>query len=108
VLVVKDNPRPVKNLPTCIKNNEKTWPKVCAKDAKTAFADDPLPAAVDAVASPNTALLNLDDVYCGPAICEPVIGKVLVYRDDNHITNTFAKTLQVKFFEAIQALRVSS
>jgi hypothetical protein len=108
VLVVKDNPRPVKKLSSCILNNEKTWPTDCAVNPETAFLDDPLPEAVAQVGSSKTRLLSLDNIYCGPASCEPVIGKVLVYRDDNHISNTFAKTLQVSFFEAIQAFRAAS
>ncbi|MEY4434141.1 MAG: hypothetical protein RIR16_181 [Actinomycetota bacterium] len=108
VLVVKDNPRPVKKLSSCILKNEKTWPTDCAVSPETAFLDDPLPEAVAQVGSTNTKLLSLDNIYCGPASCEPVIGKVLVYRDDNHISNTFAKTLQVSFFEAIQAFRAAS
>jgi len=108
VLVVKDNPRPVKKLSSCILNNEKTWPTDCAVSPETAFLDDPLPEAVAQIGSTKTRLLSLDNVYCGPASCEPVIGKVLVYRDDNHISNTFAKTLQVSFFDAIQAFRAAS
>src|SRR5690606_23320504 len=41
----------------------------------------------------NVRYADLSDHICSAATCEPVIGKVLVYRDRNHITATYMKTL---------------
>ena len=38
-------------------------------------------------------LLNFDDIFCDELNCLPVIGHAVVYRDDNHLTDTFARTL---------------
>jgi hypothetical protein len=38
-------------------------------------------------------LLNFDDIFCDDLYCLPVIGHAVVYRDDNHLTDTFARTL---------------
>jgi hypothetical protein len=32
-------------------------------------------------------------MFCGAQVCEPIIGNVLVYRDDDHITSTYIRTL---------------
>ncbi|WP_433407545.1 acyltransferase family protein [Saccharomonospora azurea] len=42
---------------------------------------------------PNTSFVDLSDYYCTETQCPPVIGNVLVYMDDNHVSDTFMKTL---------------
>lgn len=41
---------------------------------------------------PGVEVLDMSAYFCRQGICPAVIGNVLVYRD-NHMTNTFAKTL---------------
>jgi hypothetical protein len=41
----------------------------------------------------SVTLINFDDVFCDAENCFPVIGNVIVFRGDNHLTNTFTKTL---------------
>jgi hypothetical protein len=38
-------------------------------------------------------LANFDDFFFKEKVCAPVIGNVIVYRDANHLSNTFVKTL---------------
>lgn len=38
-------------------------------------------------------LLDLTRRFCGAARCYPVVGGVYVYKDDNHMNATFARTL---------------
>jgi hypothetical protein len=38
-------------------------------------------------------VIDLTSYYCTADRCPSVIGDVIVYRDTNHITATFAKTL---------------
>ena len=66
-------------------------------------ADDPLRAA--ASARDTVTLLDFTDVFCGPDTCAPVVGGANVYRDQDHLTVTFADTLAPWYTEAItQAL----
>jgi hypothetical protein len=37
--------------------------------------------------------VDLTRHFCDPRRCLPVVGGVLVYRDDNHLTTLFAETL---------------
>jgi hypothetical protein len=55
-----------------------------------AAGDDPLQRAADQV--PGVEVLDMSDYLCRQETCPAVIGNVLVYRD-NHLTNTFAKSL---------------
>jgi hypothetical protein len=38
-------------------------------------------------------MVDVTSFYCTAAVCPPVIGHVLVYKDRTHITATFADTL---------------
>jgi hypothetical protein len=48
---------------------------------------------LDAAASAGVAVIDLSDVFCDDTTCVPVIGNVLAYRDPDHLTGTFAATL---------------
>jgi hypothetical protein len=52
---------------------------------------DPLVAAAAAI--PGASSIDLTPYYCTTDRCPSIIGNVIVYRDTNHITATFAKTL---------------
>ena len=41
----------------------------------------------------NVHFLDLSEYFCGPERCPPVIGNIIVYRDDSHITAAYARTL---------------
>ncbi|HSC20778.1 MAG TPA: acyltransferase family protein [Solirubrobacterales bacterium] len=43
--------------------------------------------------APGSHLIDLTPEICPQGICRSVIGNALVYRDDNHLTATFARTL---------------
>lgn len=93
VLVIKDNPRTVKASILCIKKNKYKNFAACQNPKKIAMLVDPQPAAVAKLSSPMTRLVDFTNVYCGPSKCDAVIGGVIVNRDGNHLTNTFALTL---------------
>jgi hypothetical protein len=93
VLVMKDNPRPIKAVLTCIQKNKFDNFAACQNLKKKAILFDPQPAAVAKLNSSLTHLVDYTDVYCDDTKCDAVIGGVIVNRDENHLTNTFAKTL---------------
>ena len=64
-------------------------------------ADDPLRDAASGLA--GVTLLDFTEVFCGTEVCSPVVGGANVYRDQDHITVTFADTLAPWYTEAINA-----
>lgn len=42
-------------------------------------------------------VVDLSSIFCDEESCFPVLGNSLVYFDDNHITDTFSKTLWPHF-----------
>lgn len=45
------------------------------------------------VLAPRTSVIDLTDLLCVEDVCPAVIGNVLVYRDTNHLTDTFVRTM---------------
>jgi len=43
---------------------------------------------------PGISAIDIRNVICPDGICRAVIGNVLVYRETNHITETFSRTLK--------------
>ena len=64
-------------------------------------ADDPVRDAASGAGS--VTLLDFTDVFCGSTTCSPVVGGANVYRDQDHLTVTFADTLAPWYSEAIEA-----
>ena len=89
VVAVRDTPSPRFDMPLCVDlhgpaSEECTVDRVSYYD-EDAFAALEVPEGVHKV--------DLTDAICGPSECAPVVGNVLVYRDDAHLTNTYAATL---------------
>jgi hypothetical protein len=90
VLAIKDNPRPVPKVIRCLEVNT---PEKCNPSRDEAFLFDPQVGAVERIDSELVSLVEFDDVYCDKSTCFSVIGNVVVYRDANHLTSTFTRTL---------------
>ncbi|MFC4373063.1 acyltransferase family protein [Nocardia halotolerans] len=51
------------------------------------------PAMAPAAGYPNIHLLDLSDAVCRPQRCRVVEGNVLIYRDEHHLTASYARSL---------------
>ena len=69
--------------------------------ADVLVADDPLRGAADGAA--GVTLLDFTEVYCGAEMCAPVVGGANVYRDQDHLTVTFADSLTPQYAAALRA-----
>jgi hypothetical protein len=86
IVAIKDSPNPGQNPVDCLLKN-----KDCSFVRSAALRFDP---QLEAAKNLKTVtLVNFDDVFCDKNSCEPIIGNAVVYRDDNHLTDTFARTL---------------
>ncbi|MFI2366009.1 SGNH hydrolase domain-containing protein [Promicromonospora sp. NPDC019610] len=90
VVTVRDNPRFEWFVPECV--DAAGFAEACGRPrAEQLAAVSPVPTAPGV---PATAVhLDLTDSICGPEVCAAVVGNVLVYRDDDHLTNTYVRTL---------------
>ena len=92
ILVIRDNPKPRKSYLACIESAGPTAAKDCqvSRDAGLKPHDGLYDAVKD---SRGVIPADFTDFYCSD-VCSPVINGMIVYRDNSHITNTFAVTLQ--------------
>jgi peptidoglycan/LPS O-acetylase OafA/YrhL len=81
------------DLPACIAENLSQYdPCALPRDTATlAVADDPMLAAVRA--TKGVGLVDLTDDFCGPVVCHPLIGGLIVNFGSNHMSATFSRTL---------------
>ncbi|MET0296079.1 MAG: SGNH hydrolase domain-containing protein, partial [Microbacterium sp.] len=93
VVVIKDVPKP------------RTHP--LAADCLSVHYDDPASCGMPRdealegrdivdrarVLAPRTFVVDITDRLCDETVCPAVIGNVVVYRDTNHLTDTFVRTL---------------
>jgi peptidoglycan/LPS O-acetylase OafA/YrhL len=92
VMILVDNPQVSKDTVTCVDRYGLEAAEKCAFARSRGFALDDgaynVAAAVEGV-----SVVDLTHLYCDDALCFPVIGNVIVYRDTNHITKTYASTM---------------
>ncbi|MGE2733861.1 acyltransferase family protein [Mycolicibacterium vaccae] len=93
VVVIRDTPKPNTSQPECVAGHLDSL-TACAtpRDRALDNRDQSQPAAVAAV--PGAQLVDLTDWVCPGTTCAPVIGGVIVFRDDSHMTATYAKSLE--------------
>ena len=93
VVVMEDTPWPTGDLVECVAANSSDV-QACARSRGTAIPEPARRAKVGiAVASLGGLLLDPTPWFCTAHTCPPIVGNVLVERDDNHITATYARTL---------------
>lgn len=100
VLLVRDNPRFDVDMYGCI---EEHGPEsaLCKRERSDVLAKwNP----AERLQSDRVDVLDLTEYLCPNGICEPVIGNVAVYMDDNHLTWAYARTLAPAFEVAVEKL----
>lgn len=102
VLAVRDNPRLPQTVTNCLDNPRQGFAACDAKRAELFVQDSP----TDAVAweLPDTKFLDFTDYFCGPTDCPAVIGNVIVYKDDTHVTRSYMETLTPIFEQQFRAV----
>ncbi|MFD7077977.1 acyltransferase family protein [Nocardioides sp. NPDC059952] len=103
VVALADNPMLTSEAMACLDGAESlAEASRCEMTHQEAYAtSDPLPEAVRR-AGAGAALVDLSAAYCTEERCPLVVGHVLAYRDQTHITATFSKTLAPYLVKAVQ------
>lgn len=102
IIVIEDNPRLPDDVVGCI---------VAATDAQLVegscdvprevalVTPDPLLRAADR--TDEVAVIETSDFYCTTVTCPAAIGGVIVYRDQHHLTATYARSVTPRLLERI-------
>jgi peptidoglycan/LPS O-acetylase OafA/YrhL len=91
VLALRDNPRFDYSVPDCVQNQPDDL-DACGISRHDVYAPDPPWTTVPDI-PPNVAFVDIADAVCDRERCPAVIGNVLVYLDDNHLTATYSTSM---------------
>lgn len=105
VLVIRDAPDGGRNVPGCIASHA-DWAKVCNNPRAAVLKYDPLYAAGQELQSDTVKTLDMSDLICDEKTCYTVIGGLIVYFDQGHLTNSFVKTLRPEISAALESVTV--
>ncbi|MBG6097559.1 acyltransferase family protein [Nocardioides luteus] len=103
IVALADNPMLTPAALGCLDGAESfAEASACEMTRQEAYAaSDPLPEAVRR-AGAGASLVDLSDAYCTDERCPLVVGHVLAYRDETHITATFSKTLAPHLVRSVE------
>ena len=92
-LLIHDTPKPKDNFIPCIEMYGAKSNLRCGLPLKGGLTpSDPMPAAVKGMK--NVVVADFTNLFCSSTYCPPVIGNIIVYRDNSHITSNWAEHLQ--------------
>src|SRR5699024_3024117 len=89
---ILDTPRLDLDVPECVAEHPDDLTQCAEKrsDALEASAYQDMQQAADAT---ETEAIDLTDMFCSAESCSAVIGDVLVWRDQHHMTATYSESL---------------
>lgn len=94
IVYVEDTPVPGRDIPACVSGSPGS-PADCAFSRTDAQLPDPLAQRIASGALPGVRSVGVNRVLCpgdGPT-CPAVLDRILLYRDDAHLTNAAAVVL---------------
>ncbi|WP_225623841.1 SGNH hydrolase domain-containing protein [Rhodococcus rhodochrous] len=91
IVILRDTPSFPVNIAECVDANRTTLSRCALPREEAILRRDRTQETVAAASS--ATLIDLLDAICPADRCAPVIGGVLVWRDDNHLTATYARSL---------------
>lgn len=93
VIAIRDNPQITAATLSCVtgQDSDVTDPTKCEVPVRTGLggADN----VAEAAKSDDVPVIDTAQYFCSATECPAVIGGVIVYRDEHHITATYSKTL---------------
>ena len=98
VAAVRDTPRLDVHAPSCTSENPESTDD-CGVEASRLFAETN--PAEGALIRDGLIHIDLTDYFCPNGFCSPVIGNVLVYIDNNHVTKSYIRSLTPLFTERL-------
>ena len=92
VLVLGPVPDPRSAVPVCLSAHLSDT-RACTPDRPIALNANGIAAEAAAARATGGQYAELSSLFCTDKVCPVIVGKDLVYRDDNHITVPYAQTL---------------
>ena len=91
VVAIRESPVLGINEPECVAKNPGSPARCDEPVTKVITANPPTLYAASAMAG-QVPVINMNPLICGPRKCSPVVGNVLVFQDNHHLTSTYSLT----------------
>jgi hypothetical protein len=65
----------------------------CAVPVSVAIPPDPPTWFAARAMGGKVPVIDMNDLICGPLLCEPVVGNVLVFQDQHHLSSAYSQSL---------------
>jgi hypothetical protein len=107
VVVIRDTPRGSTASTLCVQRAfaaRRPAGSRCSRPRAQALHTDPAVVAARRMGSPRVHAIDLSNFFCGPRRCFPVVGGAFVYKDGDHISTVFARTLGPYLLRAYDAI----
>jgi peptidoglycan/LPS O-acetylase OafA/YrhL len=92
VALIADTPRSNVDVPACLAQHRDSIEN-CTTSRADAFTWRHLRREKETVRLTDAKLVDLSSAVCPADPCPPIVGSMLVYRDNHHLTATFARSL---------------
>jgi peptidoglycan/LPS O-acetylase OafA/YrhL len=93
LVMIEDTPWPGKDIPDCLAANSDRISR-CARPTAESFAVPARQALVSATArSMNVTVIETRPWFCTDAVCPAVVGNIMTWRDNSHISPKYATML---------------
>jgi hypothetical protein len=107
VVVIRDTPRGSTASTLCVQRafaaRRAAGPR-CSRHRAQALHTDPAVVAARRLRSPRVHAIDLSNFFCDARRCFPVVGGAFVYKDGDHISTVFARTLGPYLLRAYDAI----
>lgn len=105
IVVLRDTPKVRNKTMDCVQeamDDDEDAAEECAVPRSRAVQPDPAETA--AQGDPRATVVDLNHAICTSDECLPVVGGVLVFKDEHHLTRTFSETLAPQLYRAVRPL----
>lgn len=107
VLLLSDTPTPFTDIPVCLAKNTTSISR-CVRARATTVNSPRIRREKEMAESIGAMYYDTSDFACGPKLCPPIIGNMVVYMDNNHITDTYSESLAPYLKMVVQAALADS
>ena len=91
VTAIKESPDLVEDVPTCVEQHPTQLAKCDVPTSKAIPRNSPVTDAAKLMGG-KVKVVDANSLICGPKVCAPVVGNVLVYSDRHHLTWYYSKS----------------
>jgi SGNH domain-containing protein len=107
IVVLRDTPRSSAASALCVQRQHAAGREAgrrCARSRAQALRTDPAVVAARRMGSPRVHAIDLSRFFCDARRCFPVVGGAAVYKDVDHMTTVFARSLGPYLLRAYDAI----